>query len=268
METIFSVGHSLSRCVSEGRGKIGYLTGDKTEPHITDAQHVVWDAKNSMVMSWLVNSMEEVISANYLGFSTTKEMWTSLKQMYSDLGDQSQIYELELKIGSTKQGTNSATIYFASLTRLWQDLDMFYDHKLKDLGDGVYFQKVTENSRIFKFLASLSVKFDEVRGRIIGRQPLPSLNDVFAEVRRGESRQIVMLGKKKSEPSPVETSALVLQEVVAHKAHVRKNEDKPKGTDLVLAVFEPVFSAVESSFPISNPISQPVAHLEVDKEIN
>ena len=63
----------------QGRGKIGYLTGDKTEPPITDAQHAVWDAENSMVMSWLVNSMEEVISANYLGFSTAKEMWTSLE---------------------------------------------------------------------------------------------------------------------------------------------------------------------------------------------
>ncbi|TXG60001.1 hypothetical protein EZV62_014574 [Acer yangbiense] len=154
------------------KGKIVYLTGDKIEPPITNAQHAVWDSENSMVMSWLVNSMEEVISANYLGFSTAKEMWTSLEQMYSDMGNQSQIYKLELKIGSTQAG-----------------------HRL-----------------------NLDVEFDEVQGRIIGRQPLPSLNDVFAEVRREESRRTVLLGKKISEPSPVKTYALVSQEVVAHKA--------------------------------------------------
>ncbi|TXG60243.1 hypothetical protein EZV62_014816 [Acer yangbiense] len=42
-----------------GRGKIGYLTGDEVEPAATDAQHAVWDAENSM---------EEEISANYLGY--------------------------------------------------------------------------------------------------------------------------------------------------------------------------------------------------------
>lgn len=34
-----------------GQGKIGYTT---------------WDAENSMVMTWLVNSMEEDISSNYI----------------------------------------------------------------------------------------------------------------------------------------------------------------------------------------------------------
>ena len=39
---------------------------------------------------------------------------------------------------------------------------------------------------------------DEVRGRIIGKQPLPSLGEVFSEVRREESKRNVMLGKKGS----------------------------------------------------------------------
>ena len=42
---------------------------------------------------------------------------------------------------------------------------------------------MVESSRIFKFLAGLNVEFDEVRGRIIGRQPLPSIGEVFSEVR-------------------------------------------------------------------------------------
>ncbi|KAJ9671063.1 hypothetical protein PVL29_027182 [Vitis rotundifolia] len=53
-----------------------------------------------------------------------------------------------------------------------------------------------EDNRIFKLLAGLNVKFDEVRGRIIGRQPLPSIGEVFSEVGREESRRNVMLSKK------------------------------------------------------------------------
>lgn len=42
----------------------------------------------------------------------------------------------------------------------------------------------------------LNIEFDEVKGRIIGRQPLPSLGEDFSEVRREESHRSVMLRKK------------------------------------------------------------------------
>lgn len=59
--------------------------------------------------------------------------------------------------------------------------------------------KMVGCSRIYKFLSGLNVEFDEIRGRIIGRQ-------VCSEVCREENRSI-MLGKKVATP-PVETSVL------------------------------------------------------------
>ena len=54
-----------------GRGKIGYLTGDTVEPEKTDAGYAAWDAENSMIMAWLVNSIKE-ISANYMCYPSVK----------------------------------------------------------------------------------------------------------------------------------------------------------------------------------------------------
>ena len=68
-----------------GRGKIGYLTGEK-EPAPKDSIYPTWDAENSMVMTWLVNSMEKDISSNYMCYHTAKELWDNVNQMYSDLG--------------------------------------------------------------------------------------------------------------------------------------------------------------------------------------
>ena len=81
-----------------GRGKIGYLTGDRKAPAPEDPAYATWDAENSMVMTWLVNSMDEDISSNYLCYSMAKELWDNVNQMYSDLGNQSQVYELTLKL--------------------------------------------------------------------------------------------------------------------------------------------------------------------------
>lgn len=56
--------------------------------------------------------------------------------------------------------------------------------------------KPVEDNYIFKFLTRLNIEFDEVRGRIIGRQPLPLIGEVFSEVRIEESRKNVLLGEK------------------------------------------------------------------------
>lgn len=60
---------------------------------------------------------------------------------------------------------------------------------------------------IFEFLAGLNKELDEVQGCILGKEPLPSNREVFAEVHREESLQIVMIGN----PSPLvaENSVLV-----------------------------------------------------------
>ncbi|KAG6480118.1 hypothetical protein ZIOFF_063596 [Zingiber officinale] len=97
----------------------------------------------------------------------------------------------------------------------------------KNVEDGQYHKKTVEDSHIFKFLAGLNVEFDEVRGRIIGRRPLPSLGEVFSEVRREESRRNVMLGKK-GPTTIIEGSALTStgSNIRRGTANLRKPEEK------------------------------------------
>ena len=86
-----------------------------------------------------------------------------------------------------------------------------------------------EDNRIFKFLAGLNVEFDEVRERIIGRQPLLSIGEVFSEVRREESRRNVMLGKK-GPGFAIEGSALVTtgRGYTKAAAFQRKSNERPR----------------------------------------
>ncbi|KAA8530019.1 hypothetical protein F0562_034553 [Nyssa sinensis] len=77
---------------------------------------------------------------------------------------------------------------------LWENVNQMYSDLAVE--DSHYHKKIVKDNRILKFLAGLNIEFDEVRGRIIKRQPLPSIGDVFSEVRREESRRNVMQGKK------------------------------------------------------------------------
>lgn len=93
---------TISPDVHKRKRKIDYLTGATKEPDNTDPSHATWDAENSMVMTWLVNSMEEDIGSNYMCCTMVKELWDNVTQMYSNLGNQSQVYELTLKLGDIR----------------------------------------------------------------------------------------------------------------------------------------------------------------------
>jgi hypothetical protein len=62
------------RMYIRGRGKMGYLIGEKTAPAEADPTNATWDVENSMFMTWLVNSMEEDISSNCMCYPTAQEL--------------------------------------------------------------------------------------------------------------------------------------------------------------------------------------------------
>ena len=80
--------------------------------------------------------------------------------MYFDLGNQSQVYELTLKLGGIQQGEDSVTKYFNSLIWLWQDLDLLNDYEWESTEDYNHNKKVVEDNRIFKFLVGPNIEFD------------------------------------------------------------------------------------------------------------
>ena len=106
---------------------------------------------------------------------------------------------------------------------------MYSDYEWKSPDDCNHKKKMVEKDRVFKFLAGLNVEFDEVRGRLIGRVPLPSLNEVFSEVRKEETRRSVMLGKKEPIGS-LESSALVTAKanMVRQPLNQPRTKEKPR----------------------------------------
>ena len=57
-----------------GRGKFKYLTGEAKAPVATDPVYNIWFAENSIVHTWLINSMEPRISCRYLFLKTAKDV--------------------------------------------------------------------------------------------------------------------------------------------------------------------------------------------------
>ncbi|GMP21651.1 hypothetical protein CsSME_00052836 [Camellia sinensis var. sinensis] len=117
------------------------------------------------------------------------------KETFSDKENTSEIIQLESSLHDLRQDNLTVTEYFNTLTRLWRQLDTF---------------EIVEGKRVFTFLLGLNTNLDEIRGRIMGVKPLPSLREAFSEVRREESRKKLMMGSHQ-QLNMAESSALKTQ---------------------------------------------------------
>ena len=100
----------MVRTKLKGKGKLSHLDGPK--PSEEDPKFETWDEEESLIMSWLWDSMQPEISGNCMFLSTAKNIWDMVKRTYSKVKDAALAYEIKIKIHSTKQGTMSTIEYY------------------------------------------------------------------------------------------------------------------------------------------------------------
>ena len=166
-----------------GKGKDDFITGVAESPKKEDSAYKQWKTENSMVMSWLINSMNDDIGENFLLYETATEIWEAAKETYSSNDNTSELFGIESILHDLQQRELNVTQYFNSLMRHWQQLDVFEKHKWTCTKDEALYKEIVEQKRVFKFLLGLNKNLDEVRGRILGTKPLPRIREVFSEVR-------------------------------------------------------------------------------------
>ncbi|KAI4317392.1 hypothetical protein L6164_025264 [Bauhinia variegata] len=167
----------------KGKQKLHHLTEEP--PNSLDEGFKSWDVEDTVIMTWLLNSMKLEISQNFMFLETSKQIWETAKKTYSKAQDAAVVYELKTRIAYTRQGNLSVTEYYNLLTNLWQEMDLYRKLKLSEGTQAILRER--EQDRVFEFLAGLNEEFDHVRIQILGRESLPNLNETFYTI-RGEER--------------------------------------------------------------------------------
>ncbi|XP_059629395.1 uncharacterized protein LOC132271903 [Cornus florida] len=165
------------------------------------------------------------ISKPFLFLSTAKEIWDSVTRSYSKKGRAPRKFELKRKIQSIKQGNSSVTEYFNTLMVLWQELNLHQRFEIKDTEVAKQLVEILEEDRAFEFLAGLNSDFVEVSGRILGKEPLCSLEESLSYVSNEEDRKAVLSKTVIFEVSVLKT------EGVLFNAGLYKNPNKKGETD-------------------------------------
>ncbi|KAH1061399.1 hypothetical protein GYH30_004738 [Glycine max] len=65
-----------------GKNKFGFVDGFILEPPLEHSSHALWQRNDSIVASWLLNSLTKEIQISSFHCSTTQAIWNNLKERF------------------------------------------------------------------------------------------------------------------------------------------------------------------------------------------
>jgi hypothetical protein len=107
------------------KNKIGFINGTITAPNDeTLPSFNLWTRCNTMVISWILNSISKDIALSVIYANTAQEMWEDLKERFAQ-GNGPRVFEIQKAISSLTQDQCNVSVYFTKLKSLWDELNNY-----------------------------------------------------------------------------------------------------------------------------------------------
>lgn len=179
------------------RRKYGFIDGSIPKP--SDAQGLLdWDTVHSMIVSWMLRSMDAKIAGTIPMHENCKELWDYLARRFC-VANGPRIQQLKAAITECKQSeTMTIDEYYTKLTGLYDELARikplpYCECKKCDCGVALRLSKDRDEEIFHQFLIGLDcTKYDAVRTNLLSQQPLGDLNRAYQTlVQEEQSRGLV-----------------------------------------------------------------------------
>ncbi|KAJ0589355.1 putative retrotransposon gag domain, retrotransposon Copia-like protein [Helianthus annuus] len=118
----YSVWSSAMKLALEAKNKFGFINGKCEKPKDNEVLAGQWDRCNSVVLTWLLNSVSEELFLGQAFSKLASEVWKDLRETY-DKVDGSVVYDLYKKINCISQNGSSVAEYYNRLTTMWKQFD-------------------------------------------------------------------------------------------------------------------------------------------------
>ncbi|KAF7842165.1 uncharacterized protein G2W53_004463 [Senna tora] len=168
----------------------GFVVGSIKPPE-DSVEHKRWKPVDSMVKSWLTNSLTKELSESFWFCNSAKELWDNIAERYS-VSNGPKFYQVQRQMESLEQGGETVTCYFNKLNRSWDELNRIkpVPRCICGLCTCQINKRLDEHDsdiKLVQFLMGLQLMFDALRGQILNLDPLPSVNKAFSMVVRQET---------------------------------------------------------------------------------
>ncbi|KAF7807808.1 uncharacterized protein G2W53_039969 [Senna tora] len=105
----------------EAKDKVGFIDGTLPAPE-DPAEFKKWKTVDSMIKSWLVNSLTKELADTFVCCLSSKSLWDILEERYG-ASNAPHLFQIQQEISSTRQGGDSVTTYYNKIHRFWDEMD-------------------------------------------------------------------------------------------------------------------------------------------------
>ncbi|XP_061375054.1 uncharacterized protein LOC133317230 [Gastrolobium bilobum] len=170
------------------KNKLVFVDGSILRPSPNDLLFPSWTRCNSMVISWILNSVTKEIADSLLYFTTGYEVWNDLQTRFSQANGP-RIFQLKQHVSSFSQGSLDVNAYYTRLKSLWDELQDHLPLPSCTCGALHAIRTGREQDHVLQFLIGLNDSFSSVRAQILLLEPLPSLAKVFSMILQEERQR-------------------------------------------------------------------------------
>lgn len=210
----------------DAKNKIAFVDGTLPRPPEFDPSFRVWSRCNSMVKSWILNSVTKQIYKSILRFNDATEIWKDLDTRFH-ITNLPRSYQLTQQIWSLQQGNMSLSDYYTTLKTLWDDLDgASCVNTCRNCKCCSATASVNEHSKIVKFLAGLNDFYSTIRSQIIMKKTIPDLAEIYNLLDQDHSQRNIVTNPTNA--SAFNVSILSNDQIAVNATRSFQPNSKPK----------------------------------------
>ncbi|KAK1431336.1 hypothetical protein QVD17_07793 [Tagetes erecta] len=170
------------------KNKSGFIDKSCKKPTDNPILAKQWERCNSVVLSWILNSISEELYVGQIFSKIASEVWDELKETYNKI-DGSIIYKLHKQINSASQNGSLISDYYHKLNCMWRQYDTLIDLPKCTCDAANELTKFNQRIKLMQFLMGLDDVYQPLRTQILSKDPLPSVKNAFALISNEESHR-------------------------------------------------------------------------------
>ncbi|KFK42146.1 hypothetical protein AALP_AA2G217200 [Arabis alpina] len=175
----------VMRNAFHAKNKLNFIDGLLQRPSPGTDHYKLWGIINSMMVAWILNTIDPDLRSSVSCSDTAYDLWQSLKERFS-VGNDPLLYELQSSLNECKQEGLSVQSYYGKLKRMWDDLEDYDPLPPCCCGNTRCAQQLAhiarrDKERMSQFLMGLDgARFGATRSNILAMSPSPSLSAVYS----------------------------------------------------------------------------------------
>ncbi|CAM8974826.1 unnamed protein product [Rhodiola kirilowii] len=216
------------RTALKAKRKFGFLDGTILIPN-DEEKLEDWYTVHSMLVAWLMNTIDPSLRSNLSYYDDARELWTVLKERFCVVNG-TRICQLKASLGECKQGkTETIASYFSRLSKIFDDLTNYIILPTCTC-DGckcklaAQYSKLSQEERLHWFLIGLDSAYGSIRSNLLTQDPLPSLDRAYKTLIQEERLPSGTFHHENNERDSV--MAFKLKTDIHSKSHSVDNSDK------------------------------------------